>query len=75
MGKVVNTFEKNIDAKRILKLRKKMGMSQRALAKEFNVSPGAVAHWENGLRKVSGPILRLLEIYENCSTKEVLSGR
>jgi len=44
-------------------LRGELGMSQREMAKEFKVSPGAIAHWESGKRKVSDPVLKLMEIY------------
>ena len=52
------------DAKRLKALRIELGLSQRELAKEFYVSPGAIAHWENGNRPISGPVLKLIEIYE-----------
>ena len=51
-------------ANRIKKLRRDKNWSQRDLAKEFGVSPGAVAHWETGERELSGPIRKLLDIYE-----------
>ena len=51
-------------AKRLKELRKVLGFSQRDLAKEFRVSPGAVAHWESGKREVPGPVIKLIEIYE-----------
>ena len=50
--------------KRLLILRKQMNMTQRTLAQEFRVSPGAIALWESGSRRVSGPITKLIEIYE-----------
>lgn len=50
---------------RLHKLREKLGLSQRALAKEFGVTPGAVALWETGARCLSGPVLRLMELYES----------
>lgn len=34
------------------------------MAREFRVTPGAIALWENGSRKVSGPISKLIEFYE-----------
>lgn len=52
------------DSKRIRDLRKKLALSQRELATLFGVSAGAVAHWELGKRQISGPVLKLLELYE-----------
>ncbi len=49
---------------RLVKLRERLGLSQRELATEFNVTSGAVAQWETHARTVPGPILRLLELYE-----------
>ena len=54
-------------SKRILELRNNLRMSQRELAKEFGVSPAAVAHWETGERQISGPVKKLLEIFEKNS--------
>ena len=51
-------------AQRLHNLRKELGMSQREFAKEFRVSHGAVALWESGERNLSGPVSKLLEIYE-----------
>ena len=49
---------------RVKKLRLALGLSQRQMAREFGVSPGAVAHWESGERAISGPVLKLIEIFE-----------
>jgi len=62
MGNNKKTHDKFIN--RLKKLRELSGWSQRDLAKEFRVSPGAVALWENGSRRISGPICKLIEIYE-----------
>ncbi|WP_413582708.1 AarF/UbiB family protein [Bdellovibrio sp. HCB288] len=51
-------------AQRLILLREKLGFSQRDLAKEFDVSHGAIAQWEAGSRPVPGPINKLLELYE-----------
>lgn len=59
---------------RIKSLRKILGFSQRELAKEFRVSASAVAHWESGERHISGPVSKLIEIYENrdsCSKETI----
>lgn len=57
---------------RIKSLRVKHKLSQRELAKVLGVSPGAVAHWESGERQVSGPIQKLIEIFESKSGKKLL---
>lgn len=49
----------------MVRLRHEMGISQRDLAREFGVAPAAIASWETGARTLPGPILRLVEIYEN----------
>ena len=53
-------------AERLVQLRQILGLSQRELAKEFQVSAGAIAQWETGERAIPGPILRLVEIYEKA---------
>ena len=58
--KVIDTS----NADKLKLLRKRLEMTQRELASEFLVSPGAIALWENGDRKIPGPIRRLIEIYE-----------
>jgi predicted unusual protein kinase regulating ubiquinone biosynthesis (AarF/ABC1/UbiB family)/DNA-binding XRE family transcriptional regulator len=45
--------------------RESLGLTQRQLAQEFQVTHGAIALWESGKRSVPGPILRLIEIYES----------
>jgi predicted unusual protein kinase regulating ubiquinone biosynthesis (AarF/ABC1/UbiB family)/DNA-binding XRE family transcriptional regulator len=49
---------------RLTALRKMLGLSQRQMATEFNVTPGAIANWESGTRQVPGAVVRLIEIYE-----------
>ncbi len=51
-------------AERLILLRKKLGLSQREMAKEFKVSNGAIALWEQGGRPVPGSVLKLLDLYE-----------
>lgn len=56
---------KNLSTKdRVKNLRASLGLSQRDLAKEFRVTASAVAHWESGEREISGPVSKLLELYE-----------
>lgn len=51
-------------AQRLLALRKKMSWTQKELAREFGVQPVTVEKWEVGEREMSGPALKLLEIFE-----------
>lgn len=53
-----------MDANRLLNLREALGISQRELADEFQVTSGAIAHWEAGTRPIPGPVIRLVELYE-----------
>jgi DNA-binding transcriptional regulator YiaG len=53
------------DIKRLKRLREILAMSQRDLASEWYCSVGAVTHWETGIRPIPGPVLKLLEIYED----------
>jgi len=50
-------------------LRRSLDMTQRDLAKEFMVSPGSIALWENGQRTIPGAVLKLIEIYEGRAKK------
>lgn len=45
-------------------LRQTLNMSQRDLAREFNVSSAAIALWELGSNPVPGPLIKLMDIYE-----------
>ncbi|WP_413586046.1 helix-turn-helix domain-containing protein [Bdellovibrio sp. HCB274] len=49
---------------RLKSIRSKLGMTQRRLAAELYVTPGAINHWENGDRRIPGPVRKLIEIYE-----------
>lgn len=51
-------------ARRLRGLRELLGLSQRELALEFKVTHGAIAGWESGKKPLPGPVLRLLELYE-----------
>ena len=62
MGKLTQKSLSN-DSIRLKKLRMKLNMTQRLLAAEFYVSPGAIALWENGDRQIPGPVRKLIEIY------------
>jgi len=43
-------------------IREKEHVSQSILAKYLNMSPSTIAKWERGLKKPSGPALKLLNI-------------
>lgn len=49
---------------RLIRIRKILGLSQRELAEEFQVSTGAVGSWEVGQREIPGPVMKLIQIYE-----------
>lgn len=50
---------------RLVRLRHVLGLSQREMARELRVSPGAIGSWEAGGRMVPGPVLKLIEIIES----------
>lgn len=60
------------DAKRLMKLRKLLGWSQARLAVEWKVSPGTIALWETNTRSIPGPVLKLLDIYEDKDFQDLL---
>lgn len=53
-----------VASERLVALRNKLGLSQRALAQQFRVRNSAVSQWESGKREIPGPILALIEVYE-----------
>ena len=53
------------EVKRLMKLRKKLGWSQARLAQEWYVSAGTIGLWETGSRSIPGPVLKLIELYED----------
>src|SRR5580698_3341620 len=52
------------EAKRLQDLRALLAVTQRELARHFGVAHGAIAFWESGKRTIPGPVLRLMDIYE-----------
>ncbi len=52
-------------SERLIRLRKKLGISQREMAQEFAVSNGAVALWESGERPIPGPVIKLIDSFES----------
>lgn len=49
---------------KIINIRKKVRLSQAALAKVFNISPSAVRQWEIGDRRPSGASKKLYDLIE-----------
>jgi predicted unusual protein kinase regulating ubiquinone biosynthesis (AarF/ABC1/UbiB family) len=52
-------------SERLIRLRKVLGLSQREMAEEFQVSSGAIGSWEIGDREIPGPVLKLIDYYES----------
>lgn len=59
---------------RLKELRSKKGISQAILAKELNVSIGAVGNWESGTRSPDAKMMQRLADYFNTTT-DYLLGR
>jgi putative transcriptional regulator len=55
---------KAIPAKEIVRIRKRLGVSQGVFARVLGVARDTEISWERGRRRPSGPALRLLEIAE-----------
>lgn len=53
-------------AVRLKLLRENLQLSQRELAEEFNVTSGAIAHWEMGTNPIPGPVLKIIELFEDA---------
>lgn len=51
-----------MDARKVIRLRKRLNLSQRLFAAALNVSTKTVQGWEQGLRTPSNASLRLLQI-------------
>ena len=52
------------ESARLIKLREALGVTQIDLAKEFKVTRNALGMWERGERTIPGPVLKLIELYE-----------
>lgn len=52
------------EAKRLVAIRNKMEMTQTEFAKELKVTLRAIGMWERGERTIQGPLLKLMEFYE-----------
>lgn len=55
---------KEYSPEKIISLRKKLKLSQAALANVFNISPSTVQKWESGHKKPTGASRKLLDIIE-----------
>lgn len=49
---------------RLKHVRDSLGLNQRDMAAELKVTNGAIALWESNRRPIPGPVLRLIELYE-----------
>jgi predicted unusual protein kinase regulating ubiquinone biosynthesis (AarF/ABC1/UbiB family) len=56
--------ERRRAASRLRRLRAALGFSQREMAAELRVAHGAVGLWESGSRPIPGPVLKLMELFE-----------
>ena len=56
---------KKKEAERLVRIREALNMTQIELAKEFKVTRQALGLWERGERTIPGPVLKLIEIFEN----------
>jgi len=59
-----NKAQKSGEASRLRRLRDMLGLTQREFATEIKVAHGAIAAWEGGKQSMPGPVLKLLELYE-----------
>jgi len=65
----------NYGPREIRRIRASTGMSQPVFARLMGVGKSAVAQWEQGERKPSGPALRLLEAFDRNASSPVLQVR
>lgn len=61
MKKTINSKHGKIISQRLVEIRTKAGLTQRALAKKLNREPSLVAHYELGQRRID-----LAEFYWIC---------
>lgn len=55
--------------KRLRALRESMGWTKAELGRRFGVTHSAVSQWESGESRMSGPALKLLEIFEKKASR------
>ncbi|MBX7245370.1 MAG: helix-turn-helix domain-containing protein [Candidatus Sumerlaeaceae bacterium] len=65
---------KTFEARRIVRLRKHLKMTQQQIAEVLNVSSKTIEGWEQGLRVPSGMAVRLLQILENPRVLQKMVG-
>ncbi len=58
------------EGNRLKNLRQEMNMTVRKLAEEFNVAHSSISQWENGEHAIPGPVIKLIEIYEQKLKKK-----
>jgi predicted unusual protein kinase regulating ubiquinone biosynthesis (AarF/ABC1/UbiB family)/DNA-binding XRE family transcriptional regulator len=56
--------ERKSEAERLTRVRAALALNQRELADVLKVAPAAVTQWEKGQRTVPGPVLQVIESYE-----------
>ncbi len=61
--------KKSDSSDRLKVLRESMGWSMSEVARRFGVTPSAVSKWESGEMSMSGPALKLLEIFEERAAR------
>lgn len=64
-------MERSDISQRLINLRQSLGLSQRDMANEFNVSASALAMWEKKSRPIPGIVARMIEIYEEALNDEI----
>jgi predicted unusual protein kinase regulating ubiquinone biosynthesis (AarF/ABC1/UbiB family)/DNA-binding XRE family transcriptional regulator len=65
MPRSQRTAGRRREAARLRRLREALGFSQRELAAELKVAHGAIGLWESGARTIPGPVLKLMELFED----------
>lgn len=55
---------------RLYALRQKLKMTVREIAMEFMVARSSISQWESGSHSIPGPVLKLMEIYEEKLEKK-----
>lgn len=69
-------FEKPLDnARRLLKLRNKIGLSQGEMASELGISRPALSCWQSGKNKIPPATLKLIALYEEYLDEDLALQR
>lgn len=56
-------------------VRVQIGMTQRELAKEFNITPQTVCNWEAGVSEPSASQLQRLSLLSGIPADDILCGK